>query len=354
MCLHPSCSFALLPSLNFPLLGTSPSPSCHNHPAPLLLLRPLKETWSLKSAKRSTSEALKRPSAQPIVTETATWWKERRPSPAGEKGELNREGGCAPGPNEERDNCFVLLGALLQRGGSWNDTTHMVFGWSGHGGERGDCWLDAGVVKVQRRGLQHRKGSHTEKKGSNKLQPQLQNSGTCQVVLTLTDSQAPMKLWLWSAHIAVFNSQYLLKISMSKCTLITSSLISQSTNSNSGKDHIGPSWRHNFGCRAWSDLSKFMKQQTHESPVSWCSFNSWILRLTVSVPGFVAGVAAQTLLQNFIKFSVRERLWCELWVHLPVFLTSPSTSAHFYLFVCSIRPKLDVRNVAVACYNKLY
>lgn len=45
--------------------------------------------------------------------------EERRPgSTRGKKEELNREKGCEPGPNEGRDNCFVLLGALLQRGGS--------------------------------------------------------------------------------------------------------------------------------------------------------------------------------------------------------------------------------------------
>lgn len=119
-------------------------PSC----ALLLLLRPLKETWSLKSAKRSTPEALKRPSAQLIVTETATEGKERGPGPAGERGELNRESGCEPGPNEGRDNCFVLLGALLQRGGSWNDTAHMVFGWSGQKKRGEGCRHDARVVKV--------------------------------------------------------------------------------------------------------------------------------------------------------------------------------------------------------------
>lgn len=30
-----------------------------------------------------------------------------------------------------------------------------------------------------------------------------------------------------------------------------------------------------------------MKRQTYESLVSWCSFNSWKLRLTEDVPGFV-------------------------------------------------------------------
>lgn len=136
-------SVALLLLSCLPLIffswATSHSPSVHDHPVPLLPLRPLKETWRLKSAKRSTSKALKRPSAQLIVTETATEVKERRLGPAGERGELERERGCKPGPNEGRDNCFVLLGALLQCGGSWNDTTHMVFGWSGQREGRRDA-----------------------------------------------------------------------------------------------------------------------------------------------------------------------------------------------------------------------
>lgn len=52
----------------------------------------------------------------------------------------------------------------------------------------------------------------------------------------------------------------------------------------------------------------------HKSLVSWCSFNTWTPRLTVDIPGFVVGVATQTLLQNLFAFSERKRLWCELWV----------------------------------------
>lgn len=50
-----------------------------------------------------------------------------------------------------------------------------------------------------------------------------------------------------------------------------------------------------------------MKRQTYESLVSWCSFSTWIPRLTDEVPGFVAGVAAQALFQNLIPFSVRKK-----------------------------------------------
>lgn len=43
--------------------------------------------------------------------------KELRTGPAGERGKLKRERGFKPVPNEGRDNCFVLLGALRQREG---------------------------------------------------------------------------------------------------------------------------------------------------------------------------------------------------------------------------------------------
>lgn len=100
-----------------------------------------KETWSIKSAKRSTQEALKRPSVQLMVTETATERREWRLGPAVGKGELSRGIGDEPGPNKGRDNCFVLLGAFLWCEGSRNDTPHMVFGWSGHWEARKDSSL---------------------------------------------------------------------------------------------------------------------------------------------------------------------------------------------------------------------
>lgn len=52
----------------------------------------------------------------------------------------------------------------------------------------------------------------------------------------------------------------------------------------------------------------FLKRQTYESLVSWCSFNTWNPTLTDDVPGFVAGAAEQTLFQNLITFSARKRL----------------------------------------------
>lgn len=61
-----------------------------------------------------------------------------------------------------------------------------------------------------------------------------------------------------------------------------------------------------------------MKQQTYESLVSWCSFNTWNPRLTDDVPGFIAGVEEQTVFQNLIIFSVRRKNF-ELWIHLPLF-----------------------------------
>lgn len=75
-----------------------------------------------------------------------------------------------------------------------------------------------------------------------------------------------MKLWLWSKQIVVCS-----RIFQSQSTHHNQSQLSStaaSTHSNSGKDHTGPSWRHNFGYRARSDLSKFMKQQTWISCVS--------------------------------------------------------------------------------------
>lgn len=75
------------------------SPSCDNCPVPLLLPGPLKESWGLKSAKRSTPEALKRPSVQLMVTETATEGRKRRPGM--EYGE--------PGCNKGRNDCFFVV-----------------------------------------------------------------------------------------------------------------------------------------------------------------------------------------------------------------------------------------------------
>ena len=99
---------ALLPSPHLSLMGTSSSSLCHVFPVPLLLPRPLKETWSLKLVKCSTPETLKRPSVQLIDGYRG---RQQRLGPARERGELERERGCKPVPDEGRDNCFVLLGA---------------------------------------------------------------------------------------------------------------------------------------------------------------------------------------------------------------------------------------------------
>lgn len=97
--LHVIIHWATSPScLCLIFLSWAPPPSCWNCPAPLLLHRPLKETWSLKSAKRSTSEALKRPSVQLMVTETAPRRRARRPGPDGGRGEMSRGSEGEPDP----------------------------------------------------------------------------------------------------------------------------------------------------------------------------------------------------------------------------------------------------------------
>lgn len=208
-----SCCFTRLPS---PLVDLSwvPPPSCCRHSAPLLLLWPLKETWSLKSAKCSILGALKRVSVQVIITKTATeshgsvgWaWLQKEGSLAG-RAEAHQV------LTRVEIIVFFCYGALLHHGGSWNETPHMVFAWSGQHDWIGNSGLMHKCWKCSRGGCNTKKGS----KKAAAVRAKHWNVLCCFHAERFT---WPIKLWLWSNHIVVLHSQYLQKISKSKHALI--------------------------------------------------------------------------------------------------------------------------------------
>lgn len=126
---------------------------------------------------------------------------------------------------------------------------------------------------------------------------------------------------------------------------------SRSAHSSSGRETTaGPSWRHNFGCAARSDLSTFYKTANTNL---WCLgllSSTWSLRLTVDIPGFVAGTATQTLLQRSVLRGGEEKKNFDVSCKFSSLCFSSkclcTQSRHSLLFVCSPLPTANVRHVS--------
>lgn len=283
------------------------SPSCDNCPAPLLLSGPLKESWGLKSAKCSTPGALKRPSVQLMVTETATVGRERRPGMEYGK----------PGCNKGRNDCFFCccLGPFSSAEGVWNDAAHMAFGWSENWRKRG---IDAGAVKAQ------------EEAGC------CRDKGSCM----RHEIESARRFLCRKTHKPPWNFDYGQSklLSAPEYSKVKAHIIINHSLAQQQRPHIPTVGKTTPGQAGDTTLATGPGQiyqnlwnSKHESLVSRFSFSAWSPRLTVDIPGFVAGMATQTHLQDL--FWERKTLMWTVSLARSVFLICLCTEARFP-FLC--------------------